>query len=167
MPPLRHDVKAMVVALFTVNAGIERARRERKSASALTLLQVVPADRPVRPSEIAARQHVHQSLVTRQVREMEDAGYLKVTANPTDGRSCLVSLTPAGSEELRRLTEVGVERFASFVHDWTVDEVRALTALLEKLQQSMAAVNKSEQPPAFGRRWARERDASRSEPHRA
>jgi DNA-binding MarR family transcriptional regulator len=156
---MRRDVQAMVVALFTVNAGIERARRERKSVSALTLLQVVPADRPVRPSEIAALQHVHQSLVTRQVREMENAGYLKVTANPADGRSCLVSLTPSGSEELRRLTQVGLDRFASFVDDWKVDEVRALTALLEKLQQSMAALNASEQPPAIGRRWARERDA--------
>jgi DNA-binding MarR family transcriptional regulator len=158
MSLMRRDVQAMVVALFTVNAGIERARRERKSASALTLLQVVPADRPIRPSEIAARQHVHQSLVTRQVRELEDAGYLQVTANPTDGRSCLVSLTPAGSEELRRLTQIGLDRFASFVHDWKVDEVRALTALLAKLQRSMAAVNSSEQAPAIGRRWARKRD---------
>jgi DNA-binding MarR family transcriptional regulator len=158
MPPMRRDVQSMVIALFTVNAGIDRARRERKSASALTLLQVVPADRPVRPSEIAARQHIHQSLVTRQVREMEDAGYLHVTANPTDGRSCLVSLTPAGSEELRRLTQVGLDRFASFVHDWKVDEVRALTGLLEKLQSSMAAANSSEQSPVVGRRWARKHE---------
>jgi DNA-binding MarR family transcriptional regulator len=157
MAPIGDDVRALVTALFTVNDGIERAKRERKSASALTLLQVVPADRPIRPSEIAARQHVHQSLVTRQVREMEDAGYLQVTANPADGRSCLISLTPAGSEELLRLTQVGLDRFASFVHDWKADEVRALTVLLEKLQRSMAAVNASDQPPAVGRRWARKR----------
>ena len=98
---------------------------------------------------------------TRQVREMEGAGYLQVTTNPTDGRSCLVSLTPAGSEELRRLTQVGLDRFASFVHDWKVDEVRALTVLLEKLQRSMVAVNASEQSPAIGRRWAQKRDVAR------
>jgi len=162
MSPRRRDVEAMVVALFTINAGIERAKRERKSASALTLLQVVPADQPVRPSEIASRQGVHQSLVTRQVREMEDAGYLQVTANPDDGRSCLVSLTAAGSDELRRLTEVGLDRFASFVREWRVDEVRALTSLLDKLQHSMAAANMSEQPPPVGRRWARKRGVARS-----
>jgi DNA-binding MarR family transcriptional regulator len=161
MAPTRRDVQAMVSALFTVNAGIDRAKRERKSASALTLLQVVPADGAIRPSEIAARQHVHQSLVTRQVREMEDAGYLQVTANPADGRSCLVTLSPAGSEELRRLTQMGLERFASFVHDWKADEVRALTALLEKLQGSMAAVNSAEQSRAVGRRWARRPDVAR------
>lgn len=129
--------------------------------SALTLLQVLSTDHPVRPSEIAARRHVHQSLVTRQIREMEDAGYVKVTANPADGRSCLVSLTPAGTEQLRRLTQMGLDRFASFVCDWKVDEVRALTALLEKLHRSMAAVNSSEQSPAIGRRWARKRAVAR------
>ena len=161
MSPKPRDVQAMVAALFALNAGIERAKRERKSASALTLLQVVAADAPVRPSEIATRQRVHQSLVTRQIREMEDAGYLKVMANPTDGRSCLVSLTPAGSAELRTLTRVGLDRFASFVRDWSGDEVRSLTALLEKLQRSMAEVNDSEQPRPIGRRWAQKGDAGR------
>lgn len=160
MAPRQQDVQALVTALFTMNAGIERAKRERKAASALTLLQVVPVDQAIRPSEIAARQHVHQSLVTRQVREMEEAGYLQVTANPADGRSCLVSLTPAGIDELRRLTELGLDRFASFVQHWTVAEVRTLTALLTKLQLSMAAVNSAEQRPPGGRRWARARTPS-------
>ncbi len=88
---------------------------------------------------------------------MEDAGYLQVVANPKDGRSCLVSLTPAGLDELHRLTQMGLERFESFVRDWGVDEVRTLTRLLEKLQRSMATVNESEQPPAAGRRWAKPR----------
>jgi DNA-binding MarR family transcriptional regulator len=157
MAPEPRDLQSLVTALFTLNAGIERAKRERKAASALNLLQVVPAERAIRPSEIAARQHIHQSLVTRQVREMEEAGYMRVTANPADGRSCLVSLTPAGLDELRRLTELGVERFASFVQHWTPDEVRTLTSLLTKLQRSMAVVNAEEQRPPRGRRWARAR----------
>lgn len=155
MPLQQRDVQDLVAALFTLNAGIDRAKRERKSASALTVLQAVPAGQAIRPSEIAARQHVHQSLVTRQVREMEEAGYLQVVANPADRRSCLVSLTPAGTDELHRLTHVGLERFASFVRHWTVDEVRTLTALLTKLQGSMAAVNSEERRPPSGRRWAR------------
>jgi DNA-binding MarR family transcriptional regulator len=152
--PLESDVETLVVALFMLNAGLDRARRERKGASALALLQVVPADQPIRPSEIAARQHVEQSLVSRQVRELEDAGYLSVKANPADGRSCLVSLTPAGAHELHRLTKMGLERFALFVEDWEADEVRTLARLLEKLHHSMAEVSGSEEKHA-GRRWAR------------
>jgi DNA-binding MarR family transcriptional regulator len=147
------DVRSMVTALFALNAGLDRARRERKPASALSLLQVIAVGEAVRPSEIAARQHVHQSLVTRQIREMEDAGYVKVSANPADGRSCLVTLTRAGRAEMDRLTEIGLQRFALFVKEWRPAEIRALTDLLEKLRRSMAETADRERP-APGRRWA-------------
>src|ERR1700722_12417899 len=112
----------MVAALFTVNTGIDRARRQRKGASTLSLLQVIAGHEPVRPSEIADLQQVHPSLVTRQIRELEDAGYVKVTADPDDRRSCLVALQPAGGAELGRLQEFGLKRFALFVKDWEPDQ---------------------------------------------
>ncbi|HEY6470698.1 MAG TPA: MarR family transcriptional regulator [Candidatus Dormibacteraeota bacterium] len=149
----RDDVRSMVTALFVINAGLERARREKKPASALNLLQVIAVGEAVRPSEIAARQHVHQSLVTRQIREMEAAGYVKVTANPADGRSCLVTLTRSGRKEMDRLTEIGLQRFALFVKDWRSQEIRAFTESLEKLQESMLATADEERGPR-GRRWA-------------
>lgn len=155
MAPSERDVRSMVVALFSLNAGIERARRERRSASALAMLQVIAAGEAIRPSEIAARQHVHQSIVTRQIREMEESGYVSVTANPADGRSCLVALTRAGVDELERLTRIGLDRFAFFVRDWQPDDVRGLTDLLEKLQSSMSAVSAGEQRVRSGRHWSR------------
>jgi hypothetical protein len=66
-------VQSMVVALFTLTAGLERARRQKKAAGALSLLQVITGRDGIRPSEIADLQLVHPSLVTRQVRELEDA----------------------------------------------------------------------------------------------
>jgi DNA-binding MarR family transcriptional regulator len=155
MTPNNADVHAMVAALFTLTAGMERARRQRKAAGTLSLLQLVADRQPIRPSEIAEVQDVHPSLVTRQVRELEDAGHLQVTADPADGRSCLVTLTPAGADELQRLTQVGLDRFALFVADWQPSDVRMLTALLNKLRNSIAAVaaQEQEQRPA-GRRWA-------------
>jgi DNA-binding MarR family transcriptional regulator len=137
-----------------MNAGLDRARRQRKGASTLSLLQVIAGHHGIRPSDIAELQDVHPSLVTRQVRELEDAGYAKVTADPRDRRSCLVTLEPAGVDELRRLQEFGLKRFALFVKDWEPDEVRALTALLWKLQASMATVSANEQRARGGRRWA-------------
>jgi len=156
VPPSNRDVQSMVGALFTMNAGIDRARRQRKGASTLSLLQVIAGQEAVRPSEIADLQQVHPSLVTRQVRELEDAGYVKVTADPTDRRSCLVSLQPAGYDELRHLEEFGLKRFALFVREWEPDQVRTLTELLWKLHTSMVAVSAQDQRPARGRRWAQE-----------
>jgi DNA-binding MarR family transcriptional regulator len=97
---------------------------------------------------------VHPSLVTRQVRELEDAGLVQVAADPADGRSCLVTLTPVGAGELQRLTQAGLDRFGLFVADWQPSDVRMLTALLDKLRSSIAAVTAQEQQRPAGRRWA-------------
>jgi DNA-binding MarR family transcriptional regulator len=155
MAPSKADVNAMVAALFTLTAGMERARRQRKAAGTLSLLQLIADRGAIRPSEIADLQQVHPSLVTRQVRELEDAGQVQVAADPADGRSCLVTLTPAGADELQRLTQVGLDRFAVFVSDWQPGDVQMLTALLNKLRNSIAAIAAQEQQhrPA-GRHWA-------------
>ena len=153
MAPSKADVTAMVAALFTLTGGLERARRQRRAAGTLSLLQLITDRGAIRPSEIADLQGVHPSLVTRQVRELEGAGHVRVAADPADGRSCLVTLTPAGADGLKRLTQVGLDRFALFVADWQPGDVRRLTALLDKLRHSIAAVAAQEQRPA-GRRWA-------------
>ena len=94
MAPDRSDVQSMVIALFTLIGSMDRAARQSAGASTLSLLQAVASRDAIRPSEIADLQHVHPSLVTRQVRDLEDKGYAQVTADPADGRSCLVTLTP-------------------------------------------------------------------------
>ena len=148
MTPGRDDVQSMVAALFTLTGALERARRERKAAGALSLLQVIASHDAIRPSDLADLQLVHPTQISRQVRELEDAGHVEVTGDPADGRSWLVALTPAGQHEMHRLQQVGLDRFALFVADWEPDEVRALTALLEKLRSSMAAVAEAERSPA-------------------
>jgi DNA-binding MarR family transcriptional regulator len=160
----RDDVRAMVAALFVTNAALERARRQKKGASTLSLLQIIAASPGIRPSEIAGAQDVHPSQVTRQVRELENVGLVQVTADTADKRSCRVTLTPAGTDELRSLTEQGLDRFASFVADWEPEEVRMLTSLLQKLEESKAAAGARQRPPP-GRRWARP-TALKSQPQR-
>ncbi len=155
MPPSDRDVEAMVVALFTLMAKVDRARHERRAASDLALLQVIGAGGSIRPSEIAARQHVHQSLATRQIRDLEDAGHVSVVSDPSDGRSYLVTLTAAGVDELERLTRIGLERFALFVSDWEPEQVRSLARLLEKLQISMTTVATKERMATSDRRLSR------------
>jgi len=148
MSPSKDDVLPMVVALFTLISGVERARRQKKAAAALDLLQVIAAGEGMRPSDIADQRLVHRSLVTRQLRDLEDAGYVQFAEDLRDGRSWLVALTPAGREEMLRLQDVGLERFAMFVSGWQPGEVRQLTALLEKLAASMAATADQESQAA-------------------
>jgi len=147
MEPSQSDVERMVAALFTMNAGLDRARRRSKGASTLSLLQLLAGGEGLRPSDLAEHLGVHPSLITRQIQELEDSGYVNVSANPNDARSLLVSLTPAGVQEQRRLREVGLGRFALFVAKWTPEEVRTLAALLEKLERSKAGVAAQERSP--------------------
>lgn len=137
-------MRSMVAALFMLTAGLERARRQQRTAAALDLLQVIAGHDGMRPSDIADRQAVHPSLVTRQVRELEDAGYVQVVGDPQDGRSWLVALTPSGRAEMTRLQEIGLDRFALFVAEWTEDDVRTLAALLDKLRASITDVSERE-----------------------
>jgi hypothetical protein len=66
-----------------------------------------------------------------------------------------VTLTPAGAGEPQRLVQAGLDRFALFVADWQPGDVRMLTALLDKLRNSIAAVAAQEQQlRPVGRRWA-------------
>lgn len=149
----RDDVRAMVAALFATNAALDRARRQKKGARTLSLLQIVAASPGIRPTEIANAQDVHPSQVTRQARDLESDGLLRIAADPADRRSCRVTLTSSGVKEWKRLTDEGLDRFAAFVADWEPEEVQTLTLLLEKLEASKAAVAAQQRPPA-GRRWA-------------
>ena len=60
-----------MVALFTTNARLDRAKRRRKGASTLSALEVLAGRDGVRLSEIAEVRQVHPSLITRQVQELE------------------------------------------------------------------------------------------------
>lgn len=134
----------MVGALFTLIGSLERATRLSRGASTLSLLQVLGDHGALRPSELAELQRVHPSLVTRQIQDLDDMGYVKATADPADGRSRLVTLTRAGRKEMARLQKIGIDRFALFVADWQPEEVQELTTLLERLQASKAAVTAQE-----------------------
>ena len=143
MAPKREDVEAMAVALFTVQESMARATRKNKNASLLRLLQTVAATEPVRPSELAAHLEVHQSLITRQIRELEEEGKVAVSPDPRDGRAFMVALTDLGRKQVTEFAEFGIQRFMGFVRGWDVDEVREFTRLLRKFQETKAEYAKN------------------------
>lgn len=158
MGPTKADVEALVAALFTVTGGLERARRKKRDAARLAVLQVVAWGERVRPSDVAGALEVHPSQVTRQVKALEDSGHVHVEADPADRRSCFVSLTEDGRAEVARLTEVGLTRFAKFVAEWDAADVRELTRLLTEFERSKAAVAEEEAEQSRTPRWRDRRE---------
>jgi DNA-binding MarR family transcriptional regulator len=154
MKPSKQDVEQMVAALMTTVHSAERARR-KGDASRLAALWVIAVRPESTPKAISEELGLHPSSVTRQIQGLEQDGHVKVTADPADGRSCRARLTTGGRAEIKRLQEIGLQRFASFVAGWDADEVHTLTRLLVKLEQSKAEVNASAKPT--GRRWRQEK----------
>jgi DNA-binding MarR family transcriptional regulator len=140
VPPTEQDLRGIVDALLGITADLDRARRRTPGGGVLSLLQVVARHEGIRPAAIAERLHVDSSLAARRVRVCEDAGFVKVSPDPADRRSVLVAITPAGSEELRRLERPSLERIEMLVADWEPDQVRTLTGLLANLGTSVATL---------------------------
>jgi DNA-binding MarR family transcriptional regulator len=93
-------------------AIVRTARRLRQEAAgavgeltptSAAALATVERHGPLTPSELAAIERVKRPTATRTLRVLAEAGLVERTPDPDDGRSALVSVTPAGRERLRRL----------------------------------------------------------------
>lgn len=87
------------------------ARRLRQEASEglgpsqVATLSSVERHGPLTPSRLAELERVQRPTVTRLVARLEDAGLIERAIDPSDGRSCRVSVTAAGSELLAAMRE--------------------------------------------------------------
>ncbi len=147
------DLVEMVSGLMKVVAGIEKARRHGDAAT-LSLLGVLARSGRAKPSALAEELDVHQSTITRQIQALEAVGRVQVEQDREDRRSCYVSLTEKGVEEVKRLYEVGLSRFALMVEGWSNEDVRSFARLLNKLVDSQQALHEREKLPAKGS-WRR------------
>jgi DNA-binding MarR family transcriptional regulator len=84
------------------HAVARAARRLRQesgndlSPSLTAALATIEKHGPLTPSELAVRERVQRPTVTRVVYRLEEAGLVTRATDPADGRSALVSITPAG-----------------------------------------------------------------------
>ncbi len=93
-------------------AIVRTARRLRQEAAGaggeltptgVSALASVERHGPITPSELAEIERVKRPTATRTLGVLERAGLLDRAPDPSDGRSCLVSVNAAGRERLRRL----------------------------------------------------------------
>ena len=73
------------------------------TASQGALIATIERHGPLTPSELAERERVQRPTVTRMLAKLEEDRIVQRAADPTDGRSFLVSLTPKGLELLHEV----------------------------------------------------------------
>ena len=94
---LAHRLRPVLVRL---------ARRMRQQAGAElsptqgAALGTIDCHGPLTPSELAARERIQRPTATRVLARLEEAGLIERTADPSDRRSSLVSITSSGSSLL-------------------------------------------------------------------
>ena len=114
-----------------------RAEPETELSPTLTAaLATVEAHGPLTPSELAERERVQRPTATRIVARLVELGLAERTADPTDGRSALVSATPGGRALLRRLRKRKNAYLAQRLRELDPAEVATLeraAGILERL----------------------------------
>lgn len=113
------------VALARLNRALRRSEATELGPGSISALATLRREGPIRPGDLAAREGVTPSTMTRIVALLEGHGYLTKESDPADRRACLVRPTDTGVAFLERLT---------------VSRSRALEARLNRLSPAERAV---------------------------
>jgi DNA-binding MarR family transcriptional regulator len=113
MPTPTRDIPLTDSAARLRMVIVRTARRLRQEAAgaggaelsptAVAALATVERHGPLTPSELAGIERVKRPTATRTLRVLLEAGLVDRAPDPSDGRSALVSVNPAGRERLRRV----------------------------------------------------------------
>jgi DNA-binding MarR family transcriptional regulator len=97
---------------------------------------------PLRPTALSGLLEVDLSVVSRQVRSLEDAGFVSRSADPADARASLISATPTGREAFeataRQRSEVLGEVLVAWPEADREEFVRMLSRFNTELEASIA-----------------------------
>lgn len=100
----------------------------------LSALARVEAHGPVRLGELATLEHAAAPSLTRTLRPLAAAGLITKQADPSDGRSLLVSVTPEGAAHLDRIRRERSELLARRMSRLTPEQTGRLLAALPVLE---------------------------------
>ncbi|GAA5032750.1 MarR family winged helix-turn-helix transcriptional regulator [Actinopolymorpha pittospori] len=101
---------------------------------ALGVLSALSRLGAIRVSHLAEYMQVDVSVASRQLAQLESAGYVGRHRDPNDGRAHLVFVTEAGQRELDGVRASVASRFEAALDGWTGEELTLLTAQLDRLR---------------------------------
>jgi DNA-binding MarR family transcriptional regulator len=133
-----YDALERELGVFTRRARAAASRLSRAvhpelDSGAYGLLIYLRRRKAARPSELAEYVGVGKATITRQLKVLEDLGLVERRPDPDDGRAHLLSLTHEGQRRLHAVSSARQEHFRARLRDWTEADVRALAALLGRL----------------------------------
>lgn len=130
-----------VVGLRLVTSRLARRLRqhatvtETMTPSRLSALMTIQRRGPLRLGELAARERIGKSSVTRLVAKLEDAGFVERVVDPDDRRSSRVATTPLGDRLVARTNELADAYLTRQLAQLAPEDRAAIDAALPALER--------------------------------
>ena len=132
-------VTASIQSLFRLE-GSRRLHQQLASAAgvaisqqAYRLLGRIVEGGPTSPGQLASMLELDPAVVTRLLRQLEEASWVSRHRSRDDRRMTVVAATPDGQETFERMREVIWRHMRRALSGWPADDVEKLSALLERL----------------------------------
>jgi DNA-binding MarR family transcriptional regulator len=155
--PVPTDVAEIEQVLTRITYLAGRARQHERlmamaglnlDRAAVAILRHISETEPMRPGVLAVRLSVEASHVTRQLRQLEQAGYVVRVADPDDRRAQRIELTEAGRTAVERIREASRRGMHMALLGWSPDDLRRLAALFHRMVDDFAT--RAEMPVDMG-----------------
>jgi DNA-binding MarR family transcriptional regulator len=128
------DAARLAIAIGRINRRI-RSSEDAMTHGQLSVLSTVVRRGPLRPGDIARREHLAPPSVTRLVADLESRGLVRRESDPLDGRSFFVLGTPQGEEAVMRARAERAERIGALMESLDDDELASVVAALDALER--------------------------------
>jgi DNA-binding MarR family transcriptional regulator len=139
------DVARLRVALARLSRRLRRHELAGLTPTQLAALSTVEQAGPLRLGDLAAMEGIAPSTLTRLVTALEDSGYVRRCADPSDARASTLAITQHGHETLERIRSEATMVLAESLRSLTPTQRVELASALPVLEQLAEA---SPAPPA-------------------
>jgi DNA-binding MarR family transcriptional regulator len=129
------DVTRLRVALARLARRLRRHELAGLTPTQLAALATVGGSGPMRLGDLAAAEGIAPSTLTRLVTALEDRGYVRRDADPSDARASTLGITPRGQDVLERIRSESTLVLAASLRLLTPVQRLALADALPVLEQ--------------------------------
>ena len=129
------DVTRLRVALARLSRRLRRHELAGLTPTQLAALSTIGKTGPMRLGDLAAAEGIAPSTLTRLVTALEEVGYVRRCADPSDARASTLTITAHGQEALERIRTENTLMLTASLELLTPDQRSALAAALPVIEQ--------------------------------
>ncbi|MDH6225325.1 MULTISPECIES: MarR family transcriptional regulator [Streptomyces] len=112
--------------------------RDSMDRAAYLLLNRLEQEGPMGVKALAAGMGIDSSTVTRQVAPLVEAGLVRRTSHPEDGRAVVLDLSVRGRSRLEEVRSSRRRLMAELTEDWSEEERQVFCVLLTRMNDAFS-----------------------------